>query len=912
MKIDKPLLDINRSINKNIEFIVTNNQRGLFSQNILDKLRNFVEHISIKLYNHDNQTDLESDFLIAKPIVMPYLKTQDKYGFVVKFHKLLQISVSHYTPDEGDSERLMLKYYEYLLRIKNYMKDTHNFEVLQNLDLFPLYQDTISEEYYSKIATIIDNSTPHISFNERYYIQKIKPFFVNKKVYYEVTYTTTEGDSSKFDRITAYTDKEILSNYATKLYLRRENINIYGEELPILVIVDWEVSVRPCEFNTFKKILKLKGSEVATSHKEYQILMAFLKKYNMHFIDIVDLSNQDYNRLRDVVRKNAQTLPIFDMLDAVRDASTRKLPGANVLRYLLFHLNNKILKGQYYYDRHPRNNCDGGNRYLSAFRLDVACIPFDEMPFCTSLKNHNPKLYDLLECIDTTNREHEFLARLVKNNTEVRGLLYTPIKEIKEVYGDNIVLLMNRYNAKLYSKHQNRRLALDKEHLYLSGYEKDVIAVIEKLQDLSARRNQNHSQSVQSWLEKTGHSIDDDFKKEKLLTLFEHSAVSLIYGAAGTGKTYFLNHIAQLFHSSKKLFLAVTHTAVENLRRRITAGNCEFSTVASAMFADTECDILFIDECSTVSNEDINQLLERIKAKFLVLVGDTYQIESIQFGNWFTLARDFIKAEAVIELEQPYRTKDVNLLDIWSNFRSLDDTILERLTRYDYNQEIDETLFERRHSDEIILSLNYDGIYGINNINRMLQAANPNSSVEWNSKLYKVGDPIVFNDSTRFKGVLYNNLKGMIRKIEIQGNDTILFDVELIDKQLSGVEVYGYELELVDDYHDTNHSVVRFWVNKYRSTDEDVDDNSAIVPFQISYCISIHRAQGLEYNSVKIIINKEIDEQITHNILYTAITRTKNHLKIYWSPETSQYILANLRIKQNHKDKVFIGQKLHQ
>lgn len=907
MKIDKPLLDIDNNICKNIDFIVSNNQRGFFSQNILNELRNFVEHISVKIYNYDNNCDLNWEYSSIET-GMTHIRSRGKYSFIAKFHKLLQPSASHYTLDEGNAERLMLKYYEYLLRIKNYMKNTYSFEVLHNLDKFPLYQDMISEDYYTKIASVIDTPDTRISFNERYYVQKIKPFFIHQRVYYEITYTTTESDSSKFDRITAYTDKEILSNYATKLYIRRETINIYGQELPILVIDDWEVSVRPCEFNTLKKILKLKGSEISSSHREYQILMSVMKKYNINFVDIINLSNDSYEKLRQGVSKDAQVMPIFDILDIVRDASIRQLSGANILRYLLFHLNNKILKKQYYHDRDSQNKCNGGNRFLSEFRLHMACIPFDEMPFCTSLKNHNPKLSDLLDCIDTTNREHEFLARIVKSNTEVRGILYTPIKEIKEEYRENIKLLIARYNEKLYKKHQDRRIVLDKGHLYLSGYEKNVIAVIKRLQDFSERKNQNHRQFVESWLDKENHGIDDDFKKDKLVTLFENSAVSLIYGAAGTGKTYFLNHISQLFNSSKKLFLAVTHTAVENLRRRITAANCEFSTIASTI--ETECDILFIDECSTVSNKDINKLLERIKAKFVVLVGDTYQIESIQFGNWFTLARDFIKAEAIVELEKPYRTTDSNLLDIWSKFRKLDDTILERLARYDYNQEIDETLFERHHSDEIILSLNYDGIYGINNINRMLQAANPNASVEWNSKLYKVGDPIVFNDSNRFKGVLYNNLKGTIRKIEIQSDDTILFDVELVDKQLSGVDIDGYELELVDDYQDTSDSVVRFWVNKYRSTDEDVDDNSAIVPFQISYCISIHRAQGLEYDSVKVIINKEIDEQVTHNILYTAITRTKNHLKIYWSPETSQHILENMKIKQNNKDKGFIGQKL--
>ena len=51
-------------------------------------------------------------------------------------------------------------------------------------------------------------------------------------------------------------------------------------------------------------------------------------------------------------------------------------------------------------------------------------------------------------------------------------------------------------------------------------------------------------------------------------------------------------------------------------------------------------------------------------------------------------------------------------------------------------------------------------------------------------------------------------------------------------------------------------------------SDEDAETN---VPFQIAYAVSIHKAQGLEYNSVKIVITKEVDEMITHNIFYTAL-----------------------------------------
>lgn len=39
------------------------------------------------------------------------------------------------------------------------------------------------------------------------------------------------------------------------------------------------------------------------------------------------------------------------------------------------------------------------------------------------------------------------------------------------------------------------------------------------------------------------------------------------------------------------------------------------------------------------------------------------------------------------------------------------------------------------------------------------------------------------------------------------------------------------------------------------------------------------------------VITEEVDEMITHNIFYTAITRTKNMLKIYWSPESQEKII---------------------
>ena len=91
------------------------------------------------------------------------------------------------------------------------------------------------------------------------------------------------------------------------------------------------------------------------------------------------------------------------------------------------------------------------------------------------------------------------------------------------------------------------------------------------------------------------------------------------------------------------------------------------------------------------------------------------------------------------------------------------------------------------------------------------------------------------------------------------------------------------------------------------STDDDDDTSDAIVPFQVAYAVSIHKAQGLEYKSVKIVITNEVEELITHNIFYTAITRAKEDLKIYWTPETEKKILEGLSLRNYKKDAALLA-----
>ena len=221
---------------------------------------------------------------------------------------------------------------------------------------------------------------------------------------------------------------------------------------------------------------------------------------------------------------------------------------------------------------------------------------------------------------------------------------------------------------------------------------------------------------------------------------------------------------------------------------------------------------------------------------------------------------------------------------------------------------MDKDIFSAVSSDEIILCLNYDGLYGINNINRMLQSSNKNDAIPWGLHIYKVGDPILFNESNRFAPVLYNNLKGKISQLELCEDGSLEVEVD-VDTPLSEMDVIGIEgLEFIDSFSDGT-TRLKFSISEYDEDSEGDSPKSSIVPFQVAYAVSIHKAQGLEYDSVKIVVTKDVENRITHNIFYTAITRARKHLVIYWSPETQNTVISGFSHDECRKDAQLISNR---
>ncbi len=900
--IDLEINNIDEMIFESIEQI-TDYNRGFLSEHILKSLRDLIEHTAIKVLSYSKGYELELKHANTEEAVN-FIKSMGQYKFLSSFHRFVQNAVGHRTPTNDNAERLMLKYYEYLLRLKNFYKDYFDIEILKNIDKFPLNTDKTYYEYYGEIANKINNiqclkDRKYIS--GRYYVQKIKPFFINNKIYYEVTLSPAVDNPSKFDRITMFTSCEINTNYSVKISVIKEKVKIFGAYSDIQIITKWEISIRPCEISNFLKLFG-KDIEFSANYKEYREIMPFLTKMNYDLLDLTDINIDRYNIIKRHFNEICKTNYIFTLVDNCRDIINNNKVGINTIRYLLHTFKNAIIKRQY---------LNRKNFKMSGLYLQWGCLSFEEMPFVTSLIKHNPKSYDLFECLDCSSRKDELLARYVEINTQQNGCLYTTIQELN--FLGNVKDLVSKYNSRLYlPKHKNRELIIDGQNVYIRGYEEDTIKIIDKLEKLSNEGIRGYSNSVEFWLNTGTYFIDDMEKRQVLKKVFNDSKVALIYGAAGTGKTTMIKHISNYYNNDRKIYLANTHPAVENLKRKVSAQNCEFYTVKKILlneFINKNCNILIIDECSTVSNEDMLKLLTNINFELLVLVGDVYQIESITFGNWFGIAKMLLDNKAKYELTVPYRSKNENLKILWDKVRNLDDEIAEWMSINRYSQKLDESILNLNDEDEIILCLNYDGLYGINNINRFMQNSNKSKAIDWGIGTYKVGDPILFNESNRFAPVIYNNLKGKIKKIEVEeAEHRIWFNVE-INTVINEREAEFVGLDLIEN--DEKKSTVRFFVNEFKDLDEEDDINSnSVVPFFVAYAVSIHKSQGLEYNSVKIIITQEIEENISHNIFYTAITRAMNKLKIYWTPECQNKIIKNMKFKFNAKDACIIRGKI--
>ena len=728
---------------------------------VIQFLRTYLETIAARIYayeNPDKPTPIRGKDKWYTQYIKA-LKETNEYGYIWMFHHSLQIVTSHYVPAEDGAVRFMEGHINLLYQLRNHMREMFGLNLMENLEDYPQERNEELNPYYRKIYNSlreiqVEESAEHTK--DRYYIMRKKYRFVDGRGFFEYTLAYAQEEITKFDRFVVYSFSDIPDNYSIQCDFAHTSVDFNGIDIDIKCLVAWTVSIRPCEL---EKIAAIAGYEVTVRSYNtfYRAMMKFLSKKGMNLLDILLADENDYDIYSEQVQIG-QTSKFAEVFNKLRDIIINDKSGCNIIRYLISFLRNDVIRDQL---------ADCPNNRLSYLYLKNEAIPFDEMPYASSLYKHNVTTSRLHRCLDIDDCEHQYLSAIVNSEAYDSNTLYVAIDE-KSL--DYYLYEKDIFNKSLYKseKQQLRRIESFFNYLYVKNYFELTKAIIGKLQQYTSEGVRDYLQTINGKKEVI-ERIDDNEKKKIVSNIFKHSRLGMIYGAAGTGKTKVAEHIAKIFDDKNILLLANTNAAKNNLQDRINNAFCDCYTVHDYIKnknSNKIYDLVIVDECSTVCNEDILQLFEKCNSEAYLLLGDIHQIEAIKFGNWFNFARYFIEKNSVYELSIPYRAKNNNtLLDMWSYVRHYDENMFERLQANGYISTLDESIFEKTE-DEIILCLGYDGLYGVNNINRYMQKVNPSNPVGWGNWVYKVGDKVLFNDNKRFGSVLYNNLKGTIVTID--------------------------------------------------------------------------------------------------------------------------------------------------
>jgi len=808
-------------------------------------------------------------------------------------------------PEEGQFERLLIKYYGFLWKIREYLEEVHGLTVLSSLEKFPREINEEDEEYNRIIADAIESVEKRESLIgvNRYYIQKKVPFYVGRYRYFEITLQLANKYATKYNRLTVYSKSDISTNYSIQVGCVEAEILLWDIPTKIKVVTDWRVSIEPVALNKLAKLLRYE-TKISSKYQEYSALMSFLTGSGMSLLDLIDMREANFNHLITKIYEVSNTAYFKNVLIKIhtefyKDSDTF---GKNTIRYILLSLREDLLE-----EILP----DTSDKALksSVIYLSKTCYTFEQDPILYNLPRNktNGKFVsrDVLRAIGI-NKAKKYLPYIkIKKLIDATGELYFSKDEIIGEYEEQSIDIYNAHLSE-WDKRQGCTLKETNGYVYIDEYVRETVHILQRLLELSEEGNEGQEVLNQAYVAGLETYNIDDIKIEALKRVFVNSKIVMIYGAAGTGKTTLMNYISNLMVGRRKLFLTKTHTALENLRRRIemSGDNSKFFGIDQFINSNlvNRFEVVFIDECSTIDNRTMVKLLEKLDdSSLIVFAGDIYQIESIDFGNWFFYAKEILPEKSMVELNSTWRTNVINIKKLWEEVRFVKPLITEMLViDGPFSENIGRGIFSRE-KDEVVLCLNYDGKFGLNSINSYFQDANTSGKeFYWDEWKYKVGDPVLFNDNKRFP-MLYNNLKGTIVDIERDMNSiTFTIDVYIV---LTAIDVKGFDLEIVSRKDNTTRVQFVVYANDETKGDEDYDEArmKSIVPFQLAYAVSIHKAQGLEYDSVKVVIPNSNSERITHGVFYTAITRTKEKLKIFWNSNTMERIISGFNAEKDNK-----------
>lgn len=381
------------------------------------------------------------------------------------------------------------------------------------------------------------------------------------------------------------------------------------------------------------------------------------------------------------------------------------------------------------------------------------------------------------------------------------------------------------------------------------------------------------------------------------------SSLFILTGGPGTGKTTVINGIIHLFAELNNIDLdlvkytqnifpilltAPTGRAAKRMKEttglpastihrllRLNGRNKTFPIITKEL----EGGLLIVDEMSMVDTWLANRLFQSIPTNMqVILVGDKDQLPSVGPGQ---VLRDLLEIEQIpkIELNKIYRQGDRSSIiplahEIKKGYLPADFTINQKdRSFFQSNVSQIEPLISKivekakkkgfRAQDIQVLAPIYRGEAGIDVLNKMMQEIfNPGSpnkkEVHWNETVYRIGDKVLQLVNTPELNI-FNGDIGEITSIILAKDSE-----DKVDK-------------LVIKFDEDEVTYKRNEWNK----------------ITLSYCCSIHKSQGNEFKMVILPMVHQYQRMLQRNLLYTAVTRSKEVLILLGEEQSYATCVAN-------------------
>ncbi len=406
-------------------------------------------------------------------------------------------------------------------------------------------------------------------------------------------------------------------------------------------------------------------------------------------------------------------------------------------------------------------------------------------------------------------------------------------------------------------------------------------------------------------------------RQEEAIKAINTNNVVIITGGPGTGKTTIIKNVIDIYktHGKKVVLCAPTGRAAKRmtemtgeeaktLHRLLEIGKIEKDnefTIMNYEVAPIDADVIIVDEASMVDIYLMNYLLNGIyQGTKLVLVGDTDQLPSVGPGS---ILKDIINSKKIktIFLDEIFRQAAQSKIIVNSHRVNDGEYFLNKEEEEGLKEDffyIKEKSQEKMLEQVISLCKGRLKDYGDYEFFENIQILSPTKkgmlgTKELNKKLQEELNPENTNKNERKMGeVIYREGD---RVMQVKNNYDIYWEKGngITIKYENGTGIFNGELGRIEkiDYINKQIKIVfddekEAW---YAFTDMDQIEHA--------YAITVHKAQGSEFDVVIMVISGSSPMLLTRNLLYTGLTRAKKLLILIGNDNVVKFMIQNADTK---------------